>query len=89
MDAYAYLLFSLVALIDGLVQRDLRRWGGGRESAFVYHHSKRLMFPSLLLAWVVYLGLPFSVHPNVVILPFAGLFALAVSVTASSFKKYL
>jgi len=25
------LLFSLVALVDGLVQRDLRRWGGGRE----------------------------------------------------------
>ena len=25
-----YLLFSLVALVDGLVQRDLRRWGGGR-----------------------------------------------------------
>ena len=32
-----FLLFSLVALVDGLVQRDLRRWGGGRESSFVYH----------------------------------------------------
>ena len=25
-----FLLFSLVALVDGLVQRDLRRWGGGQ-----------------------------------------------------------
>ena len=27
-------LFALVALVDGLVRRDLRRWGGGRESSF-------------------------------------------------------
>ena len=33
-----FLLFSLVALVDGLVRRDLRRWGGGRESSFVYHY---------------------------------------------------
>ena len=25
-----FLLFSLLALIDGLVRRNLRRWGGGR-----------------------------------------------------------
>jgi integrating conjugative element membrane protein (TIGR03747 family) len=79
----------VVALVDGLVQRDLRRWGGGRESAFIYHHVKKLLFPSLLLAWIVYLGLPFSLHPNFVILPFAGLFAFAVTVTAGTFKKYL
>ncbi len=29
-----FLLFSLVALVDGLVRRALRRWGGGRESSF-------------------------------------------------------
>jgi hypothetical protein len=38
---------------------------------------------------VVYLALPFSLHPTFVILPFATLFALSVTVTASSFKKYL
>lgn len=27
-----FLLFSLVALVDGLVQRDMRRWGGGRKA---------------------------------------------------------
>jgi hypothetical protein len=39
-----FLLFSLVALVDGLVQRDLRRWGGGRESSFVYHLSWSVIF---------------------------------------------
>ena len=84
-----FVLFTLVALVDGFVQRDLRRWGGGRESSFVYHWAKRSALPLLVLSWVVYLALPFSLHPSLVILPFAALFALSVAVTASSFKKYL
>jgi integrating conjugative element membrane protein (TIGR03747 family) len=84
-----FLLFSLVALVDGLVQRDLRRWGGGRESSFVYHYAKKAALPLFVLTWVTYLALPFSLHPTFVILPFATLFALTVAVTASTFKKYL
>jgi len=41
------------------------------------------------MAWVVYLAMPVSVDPNFVILPFAVLSALALAVTASTFKKYL
>jgi len=82
-------LFSLVALVDGFVRRDLRRWGGGRESSFVYHWAKRSAMPLLVLSWVIYLALPFSLHPSLVVLPFAVLFALSVAVTASRFKKYL
>ena len=85
----AFALAILVGVLDGLVLRDLRRWGGGRESSFVYHWAKRSALPLLVLSWVVYLALPFSLHPTFVILPFATLFALSVAVTASSFKKYL
>ncbi len=84
-----FLLFSLVALVDGLVRRDLRRWGGGRESSFVYHYAKKAAIPLVVLAWVVYLALPVSLHPTFIVIPFATLFALAVTVTASTFKKYL
>ncbi len=84
-----FVLFSLVALVDGLVQRDLRRWGGGRESSFVYHYVKKAALPLVVMAWVIYLALPFSLHPSVVVLPFATAFALTVAVTASTFKKYL
>ncbi len=84
-----FVLFSLVALVDGLVQRDLRRWGGGRESSFIYHYAKKAALPLVVLAWVIYLALPFSLHPTFVVLPFATLFALTVAVTASTFKKYL
>lgn len=84
-----FVMFSLVAIVDGLVKRDLRRWGGGRESSFVYHWAKRSALPLLVFTWVIYLALPFSLHPSFVVLPFATLFALSVAVTASTFKKYL
>ncbi len=82
-------LFTLVALVDGLVRRDLRRWGGGRESSFVYHYAKKAAIPLIIMAWVLYLALPFSLHPSWIILPFALAFAFAVAITASTFKKYL
>jgi integrating conjugative element membrane protein (TIGR03747 family) len=85
-------LFALAAIVgvtDGLVERDRRRFGGAREKGLVYHHAKRCVGPTLIGAWGVYLSLPVSVHPNVVILPFAGLFALALGVSAGTFKKTL
>jgi integrating conjugative element membrane protein (TIGR03747 family) len=86
---HVFLLFSLVALVDGLVQRDLRWWGGGRESSFVYHYAKKAALPLVVLTWVIYLALPFNLHPSFVVLPFATLFSLTLEVTASMFKKYL
>jgi|TARA_R110001592_G_scaffold238751_1_gene498603 integrating conjugative element membrane protein (TIGR03747 family) len=82
-------LFTLVALVDGLVRRDLRRWGGGRESSFVYHYAKKAALPLIVTAWVLYLALPVSLHPSWIILPFALVFGFAVTITASTFKKYL
>ena len=82
-------LFALVGLVDGLVRRDLRRWGGGRESSFVYHYAKSALAPLVLIAGVLYLAMPISLHPTVVILPFAAGFGMIVAITASTFKKYL
>lgn len=82
-------LFTVVALVDGLVRRDLRRWGGGRESSFVYHYAKKAAIPLVVSAWVLYLALPISLHPSWVILPFAVGVGATVTITASTFKKYL
>jgi len=84
-----FVLLALLGLVDGLVQRDIRRWSGGRESSFVYHWAKKIFYPSLILPWIIYLAMPVSVHPNLVVLPFAVLFAVSVTVMASTFKKYL
>ena len=84
-----FLLFSLIGLVDGLVQRDLRRWGGGRESSYLYHYAKSSVWMFILIAWVSYLALPISLHPAFIVLPFAVTFGFSISVTASTFKKYL
>ncbi|KHS84416.1 TIGR03747 family integrating conjugative element membrane protein [Pectobacterium carotovorum] len=78
-----------VGLVDGLVRRDVRRFGAGRESGFVYHRAKAALLPLAVLPWVTYLALPVSVHPLLILLPGAILLGVAVALTASSFKKYL
>lgn len=39
------------------------------------------MLPLLVLTWVIYLALPFSLYPSFVVLTLATLFALSVAVT--------
>lgn len=80
---------AFVGLIDGLVRRDVRRFGAGRESGFIYHRAKASLMPLAALPWIIYLALPVSVHPLLILLPSAALLGLAVSLTAGSFKKYL
>ncbi len=84
-----FVLFFVVGLIDGLVRRDLRRWGGGRESSYLYHYAKKSVWRFVLIAAITYLALPISLHPAFVLVPFAILFAASINITASTFKKYM
>lgn len=84
-----FVLIGVAALVDGLVERDLRRYGGGNESSFVYHNVKPWMKPAVVGAWFIYLSMPVSVHPNWIFVPAAMMYGLAVYLTASTFKKYL
>lgn len=83
------LLATFVGLVDGLVRRDIRKFGAGRESGFVYHRAKASLLPLAVLPWVTYLALPFSLHPLLILLPGAVLLGLAVGIAAATFKKYL
>ena len=85
----SFMLFAFVGLADGLIQRDLRRLGGGNESGYIYHWAKRLAFPAISLCWVIYLSIPGSIHPNYIITPFSCLFGVLIMVMASKFKKYV
>jgi len=84
-----FILFGLVGICDGLMQRDLRRWCGGNESGFIYHWAKHFSFPVLVVAWILYLSIPSSIHPNMIITPFAVMFGMVLMVMSSKFKKYL
>lgn len=85
----AFFIFATVASVEGLVQRDIRKWSVGREHAGLYHHSKRWVPICLIAPWVIYLAIPFSVHPNLIILPFAIMFGFGVFMVTYLFKKHL
>ncbi len=86
----AFLLACLVGVVDGLVRRDLRRWQGGRESSFVYHHAKRWAGWALTGGFGLYLSWPFGgFNPAYMILVFTVLVAATLSTTVASFKKYV
>lgn len=59
-------LFALAAftgLVDGLVRRDLRRFGAGRESSYLYHKARGTIIPLAIFPWTFYLALPISISP--------------------------
>lgn len=85
----AFVLAALVGLVDGLGQRDIRRFSGGRERGQIYHLARGIVFPAFAFSWILYLSWPGAAHPSWFVLPFAALFGFALWVTASSFKKYL
>lgn len=78
----------LVGVVDGLVERDLRRWGAGRESSTVFNLARSTVVPLAVGAWIVYLSLPVSINPSFVIVPFVFLFGYSVRVTTDRMKKY-
>lgn len=84
-----FALAAFVAFLDGAVQRDIRRFGAGRESGFVYHRARALISPLALRPWGLYLSFPVSIHPLWILLPSAVLLSAAIRVTAATFKKYL
>jgi len=84
-----FLLAALTGLVDGLMRRDLRKFGAGWESSFVYHRAKRAVIPLLIVPWIIYLSLPFTLNPMAVFLPSAMLLGVTMAITAATFKKYL
>ena len=84
-----FLVTMFTGFIDGLIRRDLRKFGAGRESSFVYHRAKRTVMPLLFVPWIIYLSLPFPLNPMALFLPSAIMLGLAMTVTAATFKKHL
>lgn len=84
-----FLLAAFAGFTEGLMMRDLRKFGSGRESSFLYHHARRYIKPVMIGSWVLYLSVPFSIYPNFILIPAAFLFGLSICITVASFKKYL
>ncbi len=58
-----FLLAMFTGFVDGLMRRDLRKFGTGRESSFVYHRAKRALIPLLIVPWAFTSPCPFRLTP--------------------------
>lgn len=84
-----FVLTITIGLVDGLVRRDLRRFGAGHESGFVYHHARRMISSCLIATGLVWLAVPVFLKPSYMLVPSAVITALSVSLVLGAFKKYI
>jgi len=84
-----FVLFAWVGLVIGMIERDKRRAGGGRESGAIFQLARASVVPSIGLAWFLYLAWPNSIDPVFIIFPFAVCFGTAIAYMSASFKKYV
>ena len=78
-----------VALTDGLVQRLIRRAGGGHESASLYHRAKHLQLLLLMTNGAGSLLLPESIDLRSIFLPSVILLATLARIQWAYYKKHL
>lgn len=85
------LLFSIlfIMIVDGLGQRDIRKFQGCRESTFFFHRIKPLTSKIFYLFLLVYICMPIHILPHIVLFPMMISFAFLVMVTIKNYKKYL
>ncbi len=80
-------LIICVGIIDGLVQRDIRKFSGGRESSLIYRRAKRIAICLIGFGFFIYLVIPLNIVPEVILLPMAILSSYMIMLSVKSFKK--
>jgi len=90
MSMPAFFLIAFVAIVDGLVQRDLRRFTGAIERSWVHHYTKSwLGGPIVVLPAMIYLALPFNASPSLVFMPSFLFFGLMIFILITTYKKFI
>lgn len=84
-----FAIIWFVFVVDGLAQRDIRKYQGARESAFVFHRLKLLTGTVFYLLFFVYMAMPLAFAPGIVLLPMALLSGVLIQLSVTHFKKYL
>ncbi|MER3146607.1 DUF4400 domain-containing protein [Salmonella enterica] len=82
-------LCVLIGLTEGLVRRDLRRFGSGLESIFLHRYVIRFGSSVTSAVWVFYLAQPLFLPAMLVLLPAALWSGITVWMAARSFKRWL
>lgn len=79
----------IIGLIDGLVRREIRRWSGGRESAWIFVFASKSLAPSIALLLSIYVIWPWTLSFIWINACMGMYWGFALSVAIATFKKYL
>lgn len=82
-------LCALIGLTEGLVRRDLRRFGSGLESVFMHRYVIKSGSSVATTLWMVYLTQPLFLPAMLILLPAVLWFGITVRMAAGSFKRWL
>lgn len=82
-------LCVLIGLTEGLVRRDLRRFGSGLESVFMHRYVIKSGSSVATTLWMVYLAQPLFLPAMLILLPAVLWFGITVRMAAGSFKRWL
>lgn len=77
-----------LSLVDGIVQRALRKYGGGRESSTLYHRAKYLQVILLTVVTSAYLWWPGDIGPTI-IAPATIACSILARIQVEFYKKYI
>jgi len=83
------MLVYVVAVVDGLTQRAIRRASGGRESASLYHRAKHLQVALMATGLLICLFWPASVDVRWIGLLLAATLGILARLQWAYYKKHL
>lgn len=84
-----YLILAVLAVIDGSVQRAIRRYRGARESTFKFHRAKHLLGWMIFVPYLLFLSYPIALPISIVLCLHACLIAMVLWYMVMHFKKYI
>lgn len=84
-----YIFITIWSFGEGLLLRARRKWTGGVERSFVYHHVKSTLYWVIVLPIPIYLMIPFAIHPMTITAPFMALYSILLICSVGFFKKIL
>jgi integrating conjugative element membrane protein (TIGR03747 family) len=82
-------LAYVVAMVDGLAQRAIRRASGGHESSSIYHRAQYFQVSLHCMFATLCLLLPLSIDPRWILLPGVTVLAILVHLQWKYYKKHL
>ncbi|HHQ6552128.1 TPA: DUF4400 domain-containing protein [Serratia fonticola] len=48
-----FMMAAFIGFVNGLERRDMKKFGAGCKSGFIYYHAKDLLMPFTVLPWLI------------------------------------